>query len=731
MALMITPQLSLRPLLWTLAATLAAIPLRPAAAGFVFETEREFFTTGDFNGDGREDVVVVDRASGKVRPGYGQADGTFLWVDNRLCGVKDLTGLTVGRLFDPGRDALAAVAADANQLAALELAQPGQSSPPEPIPFELLGPHGILALEIGGEGNTPLHDLLVVSIYNDPDPFKVSLLRNARGPGAASVIRETTPEQQAVRLNRVALRRGGREWGAAVLLNGDSSSWIAGDFTNLEQPVLLSPVEGLPRDAAWAAGHFRGRPEAELLFYRPGDTKLHVVAVESVSDDAATFAAARAFDLGKPIKLALAVPGQGADRLLVLYGKGEAAEVFNFDAASAPVSVQALAPKPGDLFFGALAQGTGFVVFEAPDYSKFTTHAQLYVPKEGTYAAGTYGRIGSMADNDDATVPEIWKRIMATLEQEGLRDPTDMRPYTNTIPGTQVTYVMIPVPGGEFEMGSPENEPGRKPDEGPRHKVRISPFWIGKFEVTWNEYELFMYPDDEKKLRAEFPTEAAVNQISDAVSRPSKPYTEMSFGMGRDGYPAICMTQHSANKYCHWLSAKTGHFYRLPTEAEWEYACRAGTTTAYSFGDDPSKLGEYAWFEENGDFKYQKVGRKKPNPWGLHDMHGNVWEWCLDEYVADYTKVIEKAGVVDPWYKATVPYPHVVRGGSYDDPPDRLRSAARRGSDRTWKMRDPQLPKSIWWHSDAPWVGFRLVRPFKVPPADQLRQYWTSGVERD
>jgi len=329
--------------------------------------------------------------------------------------------------------------------------------------------------------------------------------------------------------------------------------------------------------------------------------------------------------------------------------------------------------------------------------------------------------------NDLDAVKEIHKSILSKLEA---KTEPEMKIYTNTIPGAPVKYAMVPIPSGEFTMGSPDPEPGRKPDESPQHKVKISPFWMGQCEVTWNEFELFMFPDEERKFKETIKTDPQVDKVSDAVSRPTKPYVEMSFGMGRDGYPAISMTQHAANKYCEWLSAKTGHFYRLPTEAEWEYACRAGTTTAYSFGDDPSKLGDFAWFDKNSDFKYQKVGRKKPNPWGLYDMHGNVAEWCLDQYELNYSR-FAGGTATDPWVKATKPYPQVVRGGSWDEPPESLRSAARRASDKAWKTQDPQLPKSIWYHTDAQFLGFRLVRPLQIPPAEEMMKYWNSGVEKE
>ncbi len=174
-------------------------------------------------------------------------------------------------------------------------------------------------------------------------------------------------------------------------------------------------------------------------------------------------------------------------------------------------------------------------------------------------------------------------------------------------------------------------------------------------------------------------------------------------------------------EYCRWLSQKTGKIYRLPTEAEWEYAARAGTTTAYFFGDDPSRLGDYAWYAANADDTTHKVGSKKPNPWGLYDMYGNVDEWCLDTYKKDaYAQYPTNKVTLWP---VVLPGPdrfgNVVRGGSWADDPPACRSAARRASEKRWIRQDPQRPKSIWWLTDADFVGFRIVRP--VEEQENLR----------
>jgi formylglycine-generating enzyme required for sulfatase activity len=290
--------------------------------------------------------------------------------------------------------------------------------------------------------------------------------------------------------------------------------------------------------------------------------------------------------------------------------------------------------------------------------------------------------------------------------------------YTETIPGTQVKFDMVAIPGGKYRRGSPENETGRNADEGPMHEIDIKPFWMGKCEVTWDEYDLFAFSLDLKRDPGAKPQP---DPKVDAITRPTPPYTDMTFGHGHDGNPAICMTHHAAVEYCRWLSARTGKTYRLPTEAEWEYACRAGTTTAYSFGDDPTKLGDYGWSAENADAKPRPVGKKKPNPWGLHDMHGNVAEWCLDHYGKEtYAECLSKGLLLNPFQMPTEKrFSHVVRGGSWDDDPPALRSAARRGSIREWLRQDPQRPQSIWWLTEAEYVGLRVVR--SVEEAENLK----------
>lgn len=282
------------------------------------------------------------------------------------------------------------------------------------------------------------------------------------------------------------------------------------------------------------------------------------------------------------------------------------------------------------------------------------------------------------------------------------------------IPGTDIRFTMVAIPGGEFVMGSGEGERGRQPEEGPTRRVRVMPFWIGKHEVRWQEYEQWA-SSLELRRRPEGHKKTLQDQQADAVSRPTPPYTDMTFGMGHEDHPAICMTQKAAMTYCEWLSARTGHFFRLPTEAEWEYACRGGTTTAFSFGEDEALLRDHGWFLDNSDDRYQKVGLKKPNPFGLHDMHGNVAEWVLDGY-EPYPAAQEL--VVDPVHRNHRPYRHVVRGGSYRHPAHEARSAARRGSEPAWKMRDPQIPQSVWYHTDANFVGFRILRPYHAPGPD-------------
>jgi formylglycine-generating enzyme required for sulfatase activity len=268
-------------------------------------------------------------------------------------------------------------------------------------------------------------------------------------------------------------------------------------------------------------------------------------------------------------------------------------------------------------------------------------------------------------------------------------------------------------------MGSPAGEIGRDADEGPVHAVRVPGFWMGAFEVSQDQYTPFRFRTFDGEVGA-----VEVLFDADAVTRPSPPYEDPGHGLGAGDHPSAGMTRYNALHYARWVWQKTGRFVRLPTEAEWEYACRAGGTPVTV----ETGLAEQAWFDDNSRGTHHPVGAKAPNAWGLHDMRGNVAEWVLDGYDDDaYSDRGGEQPTESPHVGDPVRGRGVVRGGAFDDPPQRLRCAERLPEDGAWKRRDPQIPKSRWWNTDSPHVGFRLVLPSIELAPDEARA-WFDGV---
>jgi len=306
----------------------------------------------------------------------------------------------------------------------------------------------------------------------------------------------------------------------------------------------------------------------------------------------------------------------------------------------------------------------------------------------------------------------------------------EFKEFTERIPASSVTFNMKAIPGGTFRMGSSTEEPFRKEDEGPEAEIELSPFFMAEIEVTWDEYMAFYAQTaaegrttDTEGLRKE-----AVSG-TDAISGATPPYGQPDQGWGMGQRPAISFSFHAAETYCKWLSSVTGKTYRLPTEAEWEYACRAGTQTPYFFPGDPMKfekrglkarfskndtttINTYVIYKANSQSKTHPADRVKPNPFGLKNMSGNVAEFCSDWYKEDVYASYAGAVVKDPKGPAEGTE-HVIRGGSYLSSADLLRSAARDYTrSEAWLRTDPQMPKSIWWYSDCFNVGFRVVCEF-------------------
>ena len=277
------------------------------------------------------------------------------------------------------------------------------------------------------------------------------------------------------------------------------------------------------------------------------------------------------------------------------------------------------------------------------------------------------------------------------------------------VPGVDQAIILIAVEGGDFIMGNND-----VPDESPEHKVSVNGLYVGQTEITWNQYDAFVFRNTELE---QFISEEEQRKLGiDGISSATTPYVDMSFNMGKDDFPAVNMTQYAALMYCQWLTAQTGRFFRLPTEAEWEYICKKSEV-------ENQKLVDYAFYN---DVAYELTAEQKADKLGLYDILGNVAEWTMDQYDESF---YANSPQDNPWNKPETLYPRVVRGGHYLQKERELSCSARIPSEDKWKKRDPQLPKSKWWHTNAPFVGFRIVSPFHQPTKEEIEKYWLEAME--
>jgi formylglycine-generating enzyme required for sulfatase activity len=273
--------------------------------------------------------------------------------------------------------------------------------------------------------------------------------------------------------------------------------------------------------------------------------------------------------------------------------------------------------------------------------------------------------------------------------------------FTSYVPRENPANFSEPIPGTEKDISMIFIR------DGSIKSKKVKPFYMSAHEVTWDLYKLYLNRSTDQTVNPRI--SSLKNLDVDGITGASVPYVDMSLGLGTDdGLPVGNVTHIAAARFCKWLSAVTGRFYRLPTALEWEYAARAGTMTPYFFGSNADALDDYAWFDENAQSRYHQVGSKEPNPWGLYDMYGNIAEWTLHDSPNKLNK--SKA----------------IKGGSFIHSATQATSEASLQEQKKWKERDPQFPKSKWWFTDAPFVGFRVVSPVDTPPASKFALYWND-----
>ena len=419
------------------AATASILAAHPAPllaesphASLIYETPREFFGRADFNGDGLQDLVIVDKETGKYRLGYQTTKGLFSWVDCRPSGLKGVAGFSIGKVLATNLDApgLFRAGRQPDRLGGrLQSHRPRQTRD-----------GGFYAPRLGrtpswpsasaAPGRRPWPTSTSAASTTRPTRTRQRLMRNdgAEYPKLADI----PLPGAAVRGNRLSLKAGQPELLCLLVTEQKGDTFHAQDLAS-GKPVEVATVTGLPAGSDYAVGNFRGSPLREFLFYKPGANSLTVRPVEEAAPGKLQLGKGDSFDLGQPIRRVITLDESAGQKLFVIFGEGEKAGVFSFDGAKAPVLVQAFTAT-NYLFTCAASVPGGFIAFSQPAEGKFSTRYQVYKASGGSYTPGTFGSLASLADNDNITIPDIHARIVANLK---VKEESEMKPYTNTIPG--------------------------------------------------------------------------------------------------------------------------------------------------------------------------------------------------------------------------------------------------------------------------------------------------------
>ena len=360
-----------------------------AGAG-VTRTPEEWQGTGDMNGDGDRDVVVVDRVTGIYRTGYTQPDGTLAWAAGRPSGVEQVSGLAVGRFLHLDRDALAFTSLAANRVNVVDAISPTQATPPINVFPATVGPELLIGLDIpAGPGNTGHDDLFVSSVANDPpSPYYGTMIR-ATGVAFSDLL-SASLASRALALDRVQLKAGGPRLAGVLLAGAPEPSWIGINVSGV--PFTQATAEGLPDVEEFLHGFFANSAWSQFLFWTRGGSNLVLRPVLENAPDDFGFGAGAVFAMDSSLRQVLTVPGAADTRLLMIFGEGETAGVYAFDGTNAPVLVESFSAPAGEAFTGAGALGEGNMMLLSGAGGR-SEHFQRWDRSGNGYVAGASGHL--------------------------------------------------------------------------------------------------------------------------------------------------------------------------------------------------------------------------------------------------------------------------------------------------------------------------------------------------